>query len=57
LKRLIERALFSLKVVYIYKDESNIVEIATDLEEFGKVEAIPVLEGKRMIMFMLKEEK
>ena len=38
----------------IYKDQGQILllKLATDLEEFGKVEAMPVLEGKRMIMFI-----
>ena len=38
----------------IYKDQGQILllRLATDLEEFGKVEAMPVLEGKRMIMFI-----
>jgi translation initiation factor IF-3 len=27
------------------------------LEEFGKVEALPVLEGKRMIMFIAPKKK
>jgi translation initiation factor IF-3 len=37
----------------IYKDQGQILllRLATDLEEFGKVEAMPVL-GKRMIMFI-----
>jgi translation initiation factor IF-3 len=43
----------------IYKDQGQILllRLATDLEEFGKVEAMPVLEGKRMIMFIVEEEK
>jgi hypothetical protein len=32
-----------------------LLRLATDLEEFGKVEAMPVLEGKRMIMFIAKK--
>ena len=38
----------------IYKDQGQILllRLATDLEEYGKVEAMPVLEGKRMIMFI-----
>ncbi len=38
----------------IYKDQGQILllKLATDLEEHGKVEAMPVLEGKRMIMFI-----
>jgi translation initiation factor IF-3 len=48
-----------LKVVHIYKDQGQILllRLATDLEEFGKVEAMPVLEGKRMIMFIAQEKK
>jgi hypothetical protein len=34
-----------------------LLRLATDLEEFGKVEAMPVLEGKRMIMFIAKKGK
>ncbi len=38
----------------IYKDQGQILllRLATDLEEYGKVEQMPKLEGKRMIMFM-----
>ncbi len=38
----------------IYKDQGQILllKLAQDLEEYGKVEALPVLEGKRMIMFI-----
>jgi translation initiation factor IF-3 len=38
----------------IYKDQGQILllKLAQDLEEHGKVEALPVLEGKRMIMFI-----
>ena len=38
----------------IYKAQGQILllKLATDLEEYGKVEAMPVLEGKRMIMFI-----
>ncbi len=43
----------------IYKDQGQILllRLATDLEEFGKVEALPVLEGKRMIMFIAPKKK
>jgi translation initiation factor IF-3 len=34
-----------------------LLRLATDLEEFGKVEAMPVLEGKRMIMFIVQRRK
>jgi translation initiation factor IF-3 len=53
-----------LKLLYlkgrsiIYKDQGQILlRLATDLEEFGKVEAMPVLEGKRMIMFIALRRK
>ena len=38
----------------IYKDQGEIllVRLATDLEEYGKVEQMPKLEGKRMTMFL-----
>jgi translation initiation factor IF-3 len=43
----------------IYKDQGQILllKLATDLEEWGKVEALPVLEGKRMIMFIAPKKK
>ena len=43
----------------IYKDQGQILllRLATDLEEFGKVEAMPILEGKRMIMFIAPKKK
>jgi translation initiation factor IF-3 len=43
----------------IYKDQGQILllRLATDLEEFGKVESMPVLEGKRMIMFIAPKKK
>jgi translation initiation factor IF-3 len=34
-----------------------LLRLATDLEEYGKVEAMPVLEGKRMIMFIAPKKK
>ncbi|MDO5606957.1 MAG: translation initiation factor IF-3 [Capnocytophaga sp.] len=38
----------------IYKDQGEILllRLATDLENFGKVEQMPKLEGKRMTMFI-----
>lgn len=43
----------------IYKDQGQILllRLAQDLEEHGKVEAMPVLEGKRMIMFIAPKKK
>ena len=43
----------------IYKDQGQILllRLAQDLEEHGKVEALPVLEGKRMIMFIAHKKK
>ena len=43
----------------IYKEQGQILllKLATDLEEWGKVEAMPVLEGKRMIMFIAPIKK
>ncbi len=38
----------------IFKDQGQILllRLAQDLEDFGKVEQLPKLEGKRMIMFI-----
>lgn len=38
----------------VYKDQGEILllRLATDLEDYGKVEQMPKLEGKRMTMFM-----
>ena len=38
----------------IYKDQGEILllRLATDLEDYGKVEQMPKLEGKRMTMFL-----
>lgn len=43
----------------IYKDQGQILllRLAQDLEEFGKVEAMPVLEGKRMTMYIAPKKK
>ncbi|WP_074961668.1 translation initiation factor IF-3 [Flavobacterium akiainvivens] len=43
----------------IYKEQGQILllKLATDLEEWGKVESLPVLEGKRMIMFIAPKKK
>ena len=38
----------------IYKDQGEILllRLATDIEDYGKVEQMPKLEGKRMTMFL-----
>ena len=43
----------------IYKEQGQILllKLATDLEEWGKVESMPVLEGKRMTMFIAPKKK
>lgn len=43
----------------IYKEQGQILllRLAQDLEEFGKVEAMPVLEGKRMTMYIAPKKK
>ena len=43
----------------IYKEQGQILllRLAQDLEEHGKVESMPVLEGKRMIMFIAPKKK
>ncbi|MCO6173909.1 translation initiation factor IF-3 [Flavobacterium sp. NRK F10] len=43
----------------IYKEQGQILllRLAQDLEEYGKVENMPVLEGKRMIMYIAPKKK
>ena len=43
----------------IYKDQGHILllRLATELEEYGKVESMPKLEGKRMIMYLAPKKK
>ena len=43
----------------IFKEQGHILllKLAQDLEEWGKVEQLPVLEGKRMIMFIVPKKK
>lgn len=43
----------------IYKDQGEILllRLAQELEEYGKVEQMPKLEGKRMIMFIAPKKK
>jgi translation initiation factor IF-3 len=43
----------------IYKDQGQILllKLAQELEEYGKVEQMPKLEGKRMTMFLSPKKK
>ncbi len=43
----------------IYKEQGQILllKLAQDLEDYGKIENMPVLEGKRMIMFVAPKSK
>jgi len=43
----------------VYKDQGQItlLKFAEALEEFGKVEKLPVLEGKKMIMYIAPTKK
>jgi len=43
----------------IYKEQGQILllKLAQELEEYGKVEQLPKLEGKRMIMFIAAKKK
>ena len=42
----------------VYKDQGELIllKFATALEEFGKVESMPKLEGKRMIMILVPKK-
>lgn len=44
-------------IVYKDKGEILLLRLATDLEDFGKVEQMPRLEGKRMTMFLAPKAK
>ncbi|MDT7829925.1 translation initiation factor IF-3 [Pricia sp. S334] len=44
-------------IVYKDKGEILLLRLAQDLEEVGKVEQLPRLEGKRMTMFMAPKNK
>ena len=43
----------------VYKDQGEILllKLASELEELGKVEQMPKLEGKRMTMFLAPKTK
>ena len=43
----------------VFKEQGQILllKLAQDLEEYGKVEQMPKLEGKRMIMFIAPKKK
>ena len=43
----------------VFKEQGQILllRLAQDLEEIGKVEQLPQLEGKRMIMFITPKKK
>jgi translation initiation factor IF-3 len=43
----------------VFKDQGQILllRLAQDLEEYGTVEQMPKLEGKRMIMFIAPKKK
>jgi len=43
----------------IYKDQGEILllRLAQELEDYGKVEQMPRLEGKRMTMFIAPKKK
>lgn len=44
-------------IVYKDKGEILLLRLAQDLEELGKVEQLPRLEGKRMTMFIAPKTK
>jgi translation initiation factor IF-3 len=43
----------------VFKEQGEILllRLAQDLEEYGKVESLPKLEGKRMFMMMAPKKK
>ncbi len=44
-------------IIYKDKGEIQLLKFATALEEIGKVESLPKMEGKRMIMMIAPKKK
>jgi translation initiation factor IF-3 len=44
-------------IVFKEKGQILLLRLAQDLEELGKVEQMPILEGKKMIMFIAPKKK
>jgi len=44
-------------IVFKEKGQISLLRLAQDLEEIGKVEQMPILEGKKMIMFIAPKKK
>jgi translation initiation factor IF-3 len=44
-------------ILFKEKGEILLLKLATELEEFGSVEQLPKLEGKRMTMFIAPKKK
>lgn len=44
-------------IVFKEKGQILLLRLAQDLEEIGKVEQMPILEGKKMIMFIAPKKK
>lgn len=44
-------------IVFKEQGEVLLLRFASELEEYGKVESLPQLEGKRMIMFIAPKKK
>jgi translation initiation factor IF-3 len=44
-------------IIFKEKGQISCLRLAQDLEEIGKVEQMPVLEGKKMIMFISPKKK
>ena len=44
-------------IVFKDKGEILLLRLAQDLEELGKVESLPKLEGKRMMMYLVPKKK
>ena len=55
----LKRLFFSKGRSIIFKEKGQILllRLAQDLEEIGKVEQMPELEGKKMIMFITPKKK
>ena len=47
----------STEILYEVKSGTNITAVANELEEYDKVDQLPKLEGKRMIIMMSPKQK
>ena len=55
--KLIHKVRFYFMILFKEKGEILLLKFAAELEEFGKAESMPELEGKRMIVYISPKKK